>query len=195
MLGQLPKTLEIRGKSYPIDTDFRNILQIVCALNAKELRDDEKVYILLRRLFDDPDSIPKDAYDDALKAAYDFIDCGKHEDGKKPGPKIVDWNQDEQMIFAAVNKVAGREVRDIPHMHWWTFLGYYQSVDREDLFSLVVSIRQKKAKGKKLEDFEREFFNANRELFRVDPGINRRKEAEDYLTALYEELRGGGGDS
>ena len=195
MLGQLPKTLEIRGKPFAIDTDYRNILQIISALNDSELKDDEKAYILLRRLYTDPDSIPTDALEDALRAAYDFIECGKREDGDRKPPKVVDWEKDEQMIFAAVNKVAGSEVRGVPYMHWWTFLGLYQSVDREDLFSFVVSIRQKRAKGKKLEDYEKEFFAANPELFRVDPAINRKKEAEDYLAALYAELTGGGENS
>ena len=193
MLGQLPKTLEIRGKPFEIDTDYRNILQIIDALNDEELKDDEKVYVLLRRLFVDPDSLPVGVLEDAVRAAYDFIECGKHEEKKLP--KVVDWEKDEQMIFAAVNKVAGQEVRGVPYMHWWTFLGLYQSVDREDLFSFVVSIRQKRAKGKKLEEYESEFLSANPELFCVDTGINRKKEAEDYLAALYAELTGGGDDS
>lgn len=43
-------------------------------------------------------------------------------------------------------------------------MGYFQSVDKEDLLSMVLSIRQKKAKGKKLEKWEKEFYTNNKNL-------------------------------
>ena len=190
MLGQLPTSLDIGGKSYCIDPDFRNVLQIVSAMSDDELTNEEKAYILLRRLYTDFYRMPEEQYSEALKAALDFIECGRSTE-KKHSPKVVDWCKDEQLIFAAVNKVAGREVRDTP-MHWWTFLGFYQSIDREDLFSFVVSIRQKRARHKKLEKYESEFYNANRSLCDIEPIINRKKEAQDYLAALYAELTNGG---
>ena len=193
MLGQLPTSLELRGESYSIDPDFRNVLQIISAMSDKELNDEEKVYILLRRLYTSFDRIPRELYEDAIKAALNFIECGRNTE-KKSDPKVVDWNKDEQLIFAAVNKVAGREVRDTP-MHWWTFLGFYQSIDHEDLFSFVVSIRQKKARHKKLEKYESDFYNANRSLCDIAPVTSRKKEAEDYLAALYAELTDGGGSN
>lgn len=188
MLGQLPTKLDIGGVSCDINPDFRNVLQIIDALNDTALSDGEKTFILLRRLYPRFDMLPRDRYADAVQAAFSFIECGKSGDKKKRAPKVVDWGKDEQLIFAAVNKVAGREVRTEPFLHWWTFLGYYQSVDREDLFSFVISIRQKKARCKKLEKYETEFYNANREMCDIAPVVDRKKEAEDYMAALYAEL-------
>lgn len=190
MLGQLPTRLEIKGYIYDINPDYRNILQIISALNDNELEDGEKVFILLRRLFSRFELIPKDDYADALKSALLFIDCNRESSGK-PAPKVVDWEKDEQLIFAAVNKVAGSEVRTVDFMHWWTFLGYYQSVDRDDLFSFIVSIRQKKANGRKLEKYESEFYSANRTMCEINH-VDKKKEAENYLAALYAELTNGG---
>ena len=68
----------------------------------------------------------------------------------------VDWEKDEQLIFAAVNHVAGQEVRALPYLHWWTFMGYFQSIDRDDLWATVLLIRQKKARGRRLEPYERQ---------------------------------------
>ncbi len=53
------------------------------------------------------------------------------------------------MIVPAVNKVAGKEIRTVPYMHWWTFFGYFME-SGECLFNTVVGIRSKKAKGEKL---------------------------------------------
>ena len=62
MLGQLPTTLEISGKKYEIRTDFRNVLSIISAFNDDELQDNEKIYICLKRLLIDFDSLPTELY-------------------------------------------------------------------------------------------------------------------------------------
>ena len=65
--------------------------------------------------------------------------------------KTIDWKHDEMIIFPAVNKCAGFEVRSCPYMHWWTFLGIFGEIG-EGLFSTVMNIRQKNAKGKNLKN-------------------------------------------
>lgn len=189
MLGQLPKSLEVNGKSYEIKPDYRNILRIISAFNATELSDTEKMYICLRRLYVNFFDMPADDYVAAYEQATIFIECQVRAD--KPGPKIVDWDRDEQMIFAAVNKVAGAEVRAVEYMHWWTFLGYFQSIDRDDIWGFVLTIRQKRAKHKKLEKYEQEFYSANRSLIDVgdaEKAANRKKEAEDHAVEIYKRL-------
>ena len=190
MLGQLPISLEVNGKPYAIRSDYRNILQIISAYEAKELKDREKVLICLKRMFVDFDAIPPDDYEAAYEAATAFIECHMRSD--RPGPKVVDWQKDTQLIFAAVNKVAGQEVRAVDYMHWWTFLGYFQNVDRDDLWGFILTIRQKRAKGQKLEKHETEFFNANRSMCDIGERVDKKKEAQDYMEALYAELYGKG---
>ena len=190
MLGQLPTSLEIRGVNYDIRSDYRNILQIISAFDAPDLKDGEKALVGLRRMYVDFEKIPTDAYKEAYEAAVTFIECGMHSDG--PSPKVVSWEKDSQLIFAAINKVAGHEVRADPYMHWWTFLGYFQNVDRDDLWGFVLTIRQKRAKGKKLEQYETEFYNANRAMCDIGNRRNRKQEAIEYMEALYNELHGKG---
>ena len=192
MLGMLPQTLKINGSEYKIRSDYRDILQIIAAFGDKELTDEEKAYVCMRRLFVAMNTIPKADYVDAYKAAIDFIEC--HISDKKPSPKVVNWEKDEQLIFPAINKVAGMEVRAVPYMHWWTFLGYFQGIDREDIRGFILTIRQKKAKGKKLEKYEKEFLHANRDLCEVEFRENV-ETAEDSLAKMFNELlKEGGGD-
>ena len=185
MLGRLPKTLNVNGIDYPIETDYRNILEIITAFGDDELTDQEKAYVCMMRLFRDLTVIPKNDFEDVYRAAVAFIECHIHDD--KPNPKVVNWEKDEQLIFPAINKAAGMEVRSVPYMHWWTFLGYFQSIDQESIWGFILSIRQKKAKGKKLEKYEKEFYNANRTLCMVELPQNK-KTAEDKLASIFEEL-------
>ncbi|MSC60118.1 hypothetical protein GT568_08570 [Coprococcus sp. BIOML-A1] len=193
MLGMLPQTLNINGRAYKIRSDYRDILQIIAAFGDKELSDEEKAYVCLKRLFIAMESIPKSDYQDAYEAAVTFIEC--HISDRKPSPKVVNWEKDEQLIFPAINKVAGMEVRAVPYMHWWTFLGYFQSIDREDIWGFILTIRQKRAKGKKLEKYEKDFLNANRDICEVE-FREEKVTTEDSLAKMFNELlKNGGGDN
>ena len=95
-------------------------------------------------MFKDFDAIPKDDYEAAFKAALAFIDHNdKPEDtGGKPPPRVMDWEQDESIMFPAVNKVAGFEVRSARYVHWWTFMGYYMEIS-DGVFAQVLNLRLK----------------------------------------------------
>ncbi|MDO4381286.1 MAG: Gp15 family bacteriophage protein [Clostridia bacterium] len=184
MLGELPRSLEVNGKEFKIRTDYRDVLKIVSAFNDRELEDDEKVYICLVILFKDFDKLKKDDYEAAFKAALSFIDCGQEPNNSKPAPHIMDWEQDEKIIFPAINKAAGFEVRTAKYVHWWTFIGYYMEIP-EGIFSHVLSLRLKKAKGKRLEKWEKEFWSANKEICVIKTKLTKEEQAEkDKLNAL-----------
>jgi len=102
-------------------------------------------------LFEDWQSIPPEHLTEACQKACEFIDCGQVDDSpNKPKPRLMDWEQDGDMIVPAVNKVTGKEIRAVPYIHWWTFFGYFME-SGECLFNTVVGIRSKKAKGEKLD--------------------------------------------
>ena len=183
MIGQLPRELEVNGRMYAIRTDFRDVLNILCAFSDPELEDGEKLYTCLYILYEDYDSIPDGDLEAAFKAALSFISNGANEDGRK-SPHVMDWEQDENLLFPAINKVAGCEVRSAEYIHWWTFIGYYMEIS-EGVFSNVISLRMKKAKGKKLEKWEQEFWNANKGACVLAPKLTAEEQAaKDRLNAL-----------
>lgn len=190
MLGLLPKTLDVNGKQFHIDPDFRNVLRIISAFDDKELTDAEKALVCLRRLYTDFGSVSPDDYEAAYKAALVFISYTT-KSGKR-SPEVVSWEHDEALIFPAINTVAGKEVRETEYLHWWTFLGYYTSIDPESLFSHVVSIRLKMARREKLDSSERKFYEANPELCKYGEAKDRKTDALEYLEALHRELMEGG---
>lgn len=186
MIGSLPESLVIADKRYAIRSDFRNFLRIIEVFNDSELTNEEKVYVFLKRVYVEFESIPQRCYEEAYKRASEFMEWQKN-DTKKHNPRLYDWAKDEQLIFPAVNKVAGMEIRALPYLHWWTFLGYFQSIDAESLWGTVLSIRQKRSKGKKLEKWEREFYSSNRELCSIT-SQDTHKSAEDTLQEIFKSL-------
>ena len=190
MIGALPTSLNVGGVDWKINSDYRNILRVFEAMEDKELTDSDKLYVTLVRIFVDFKNMPKELYMEAYEKASKFMECHDRTDDKK-NPKLINWAKDEHMIFPAINAVAGCEVRAVEYMHWWTFLGYFESVDNESLWSFVLSIRQKKAHGKKLEKYEQDFYKRNIRLCDVK-SVEEHKDVNDQLMDIFDSLPEGG---
>ena len=176
----LPQALEVGGRMYKIRTDFRPALDILVAFNDPELPEENKIQVMMEILF--VELPPEEYLNEAVERAYWYLDCGKRSDGKA-GPRVMDWEQDASMIFSAINKVAGYELRNPQrYTHWWTFAGYFDEID-EGIFSQVLAIRQKRAKGKKLEKWEEEFLHEHRSLVILE---NKTSEEEQKRIAAEE---------
>lgn len=191
MIGALPEALTVDGVEYPIRSDYRNVLQVFEAFQDPELEATEKWIVAVYLLFED-----FSCADDLLEALENgfniaeaqrqiswFISAGQPEKQILEKP-VYDWQKDEQMIFSAVNKVAGRETRELEYLHWWTFLGYFNEIG-EGNFSFIVEIRNKLNKSKKLEKHEREFLNNNKELVEL---VERKTKEEIEKKEEYNEI-------
>ena len=183
---EFPTSLNIGGIDYEIRTDYRAVLDLLTALNDPDLTDTDpqitaymQSMVILEIMYPDCDNIPAEHIQEALDKVSEFIDMGISDDRKKP--KTMDWEQDAPILIPAINKVLNCEIRAQKYMHWWTFLGAYMEIG-ESLFSNVIHIRQKKAKGKKLEKWELDFYKENKSLIDFKQK-NQRSEAEK------EELR------
>ncbi|MDE5967042.1 MAG: bacteriophage Gp15 family protein [Lachnospiraceae bacterium] len=197
MIGALPEHLTVGDTDYPIRSDYRNVLQVFEAFNDPELEPAEKWIVAIYLLFehfscadDVLEAIENEfSIEEAMKQINWFISAGKVP-GKEMELPVYDWAQDEQMIFSAVNKVAGKETRELEYLHWWTFLGYFNEVG-EGTFSFIVGIRNKMNKGKKLEKHEKEFLSHNKELVKLEkPKSKEEQEEEDAYNALLDEVLG-----
>ena len=192
MLGQLPETLVVNGVEYKIRSDFHTVMRIFGAYNCDELSDREKMYLCLKNIYVHLESVPINDYAEAYEAAAAFIEGrepkDKEDENERTPPKLVNWVKDEQLIFPAVNAVAGFEVRRAVNLHWWTFLGYFHSIDPESTWGFILLIRQKKAKHKKLEKHEQEFYNANREICEVDPPVLSNVKGAKLLEEIFNSL-------
>lgn len=182
---EFPTSLNIGGIDYEIRTDYRAVLDLLTALNDNDLTDSDeqieaymKSRVILEIMFPQCDDIPAEHLQEALDKVVEFIDMGITEDSKKP--KTMDWEQDAPILIPAINKVLNCEIRAEKYIHWWTFLGAYMGIG-ESLFSNIVSIRQKKAKGKKLDKWEMEFYKENKSLIDFKQKDQRSDEEKEML--------------
>ncbi len=176
----LPDSVEIQGKQYAIRSDYRAIIDILIALDDEELSETDKAQVVLRIFYRNYEDIPVENAQEAVEIALQFIDFMDIGEEKNP-VKLMDWEKDAGIIIPAVNKVAGKEIRAMEYMHWWTFMGLYMEIG-ESLFSQVLSIRQKKLKHKKMEKWEKEFYRKNKTL--IDLNVKKEERAPEEKDAL-----------
>ncbi len=156
---QLPESAVIGGTEYEINADFRDVLEILKYLNDPDKPEYVRWYTAISLFYEG--EIPCEHEYEAMEYLAAFISYGDLD--AKPGPKLLDWEQDTRAIVADVNKVAGVEIRTLPYLHWWTFLSYFSAIGEGQL-STRVAIRDKLRRGKKLEKWEQEFYRENRDV-------------------------------
>lgn len=180
----LPTSLMIGEVDFPIRYGWRAVMDIFAAYADPELDDEMKTETMLQILYPDWEKIRPEHLQEAIEKACAFLDCGMKPE-RKNRPRTMDWEQDAAIIIPAVNSVAGREIRLDPDIHWWTFFGWYMSIS-DSLFSSILNIRQKRAKGKKLEKHEEEFYRENQQIIdlRKPESEEVRQEKENLLKWL-----------
>lgn len=180
MIWDLPTFVNIDGANYAIRNkcDYRVVLDVICALNDSDLNAEEKMRCALYIFYEDISSIKN--LERAAREMYRIINGGeevKIKPTKKP--QVMDWEYDFKYIAPPISRVLGYDVR-MPdrYCHFWTFLGAYMEIG-ECTFSTIVSIRSKRARGKKLEKWEMDFLREHREI--IDLPQKLTAEEQDIL--------------
>lgn len=172
---ELPITVTIDDRTYKVreKADYRIILGVIATLEDVELTTEEQVITALIIFYEQLDTIESvfetfntsELLEQAIDEMMRFIGCYDDNIGYQTHHKVIDWVQDELMIISAINKVANTEVRALKYLHWWTFISYYMAIG-ESTLATVVGIRDKLARHKKLDDFEKEFKRDNPQYFK-----------------------------
>ncbi len=177
---KLSTTVNIDGTDYSINKngDYRMVLDVISVLNDDELTQQQKAYCALNIFYDFniPENTPQ-----AVNEMMVFINCGEADNGNDKKQPLMSWEQDFPLLVAPINRVLGYEIRSAPYIHWWTFVSGYMEIG-ESSFSNVVSIRSKKRKGVKLDKWEQEYYNENRQ--KIDLNVKFDREEQEFIDNL-----------
>lgn len=166
-----PTSMTIGEKTWEIRSDFREVLDVMEVLSDEESTDEDRAVDALSVFYYtltpdgeeaayDPREMSQEDNTKALEWMMWFIRGGKEED-KTKSPRVMDWDQDFNLIAPPVNRVLGYECRSCEYLHWWTFLGAYMEIG-DCYFAQVVSIRSKKARSKKLDKADQDFYRKHK---------------------------------
>ena len=94
----LPREAVIGENTYAIHTDYRQILRIFSWLQREEYPEFLRWRIALALFYDE--QIPDQDFQEAADYFRRFVNCGQAETDK-PGPRLLDWEQDAQEIWSS----------------------------------------------------------------------------------------------
>lgn len=129
---RLPEGVEVDGKWYKLDLDFRNVLKMIEVLDRDDLMPEAKAYKALSFV----QKRPKNAAH-VLEAVKGLLFKAPR---KKAVQKVTDFEQDAGLIRAAFRQAYGIDLyRD--RLHWIEFTELLNAIPEGSRYSEVVGIR------------------------------------------------------
>lgn len=163
LIDDLPEALEVGGRAYPINTDFRSCLRTIMACEDKNLTGHEKAIVILTNLYPE---IPDD-FTAALEQALLFLDGGKNQqEPEERQPRVYSFAKDANFIFAAFRQTHRVDLQ-VDDMHWWKFIALFMDVGSETTFSQLTSLRKRVKTGKATKQ-EREAAKQLGDIFHIE---------------------------
>ena len=165
------------------------VLELLRWLNGQAdpaLDQSERWYVAMRLFYPEFAALPQPLWPDATQFLTEFLAAGRREQ-PRPGPALMDWQQDAPLIAAGISKAAGQDVRTLPYLHWWSFLAWFDAIG-EGSFATVVAIRDKLRRGKRLENWELDYYRTHRAVVELR-GVESAEEQAEKRRLL--ELLGG----
>ncbi len=184
LVDRLPISIEIDGKEYEINSDFRYCLSTILAFEDEELADIEKYQIMLLNLYKE---IPEDL-NEALQKAIWFLNCGNEKlDEEFSGMRLYSFQKDANYIFAAFKQTHNINLQTIEYLHWWEFMALFMDLGQDTTFCQLISLRKRVKTGKATKE-EREIVREMGDVFDIpdyDDRTLEEKEAERlFLEAM-----------
>lgn len=156
-----PTTIEISGREYDVNYDFRTCLKIILAFEDPELAMVEKSMVLVELLYKDK---PKDLQK-AIEKGIEFLDGGveKSESGDL---RVFSFQKDARLILAGFRQTYGLDLHETS-LHWWDFLTLFLDLSPDTTFSNLVNLRHRVKTGKATKE-EREVARDLGDAFRLE---------------------------
>jgi len=129
---------EIKGKQYKLNTDYRTGLSCFEAIDD-DIADVERTLAVLGLLYQD--EIPDDCYEEALRIASVFLQCGKQKKEHDNAPLDIDFDYDKDLISASFMSDYHLDLSTEEYMHWWKYCSLISGLKPDSILNRVRDIR------------------------------------------------------
>ena len=131
---RLPEGVEVDGKFYKLDFNFRNVLRMIDIIDDDTLLPEAKAYNALHCLCKRPKNAVK-----VLEAVKALLFKAPR---KKDGHRVTDWVQDAPLIRTAFRQAYGIDLfRD--NLHWFEFTELLNALPEGNRYMEIIGIRSR----------------------------------------------------
>lgn len=128
-----PEYVEVEGKQYKINTDFRVAIECDRIAKDDEIGDFERVLAIIYTLYGEEGLNAPEHYEKLLELAKKYLSCGKEIKSKKDEKPDMDFIYDYGLIWASfMSDYNGMDI-DKLEMHWWKFYELLNGLSNSEL--------------------------------------------------------------
>nr|DAE76692.1 MAG TPA: hypothetical protein [Caudoviricetes sp.] len=197
LIDGLPETVEICGRFYPINADFRAGILFEEAIQDPVLSGEEKLITTLKLYYPEV-AISADMLEDALAQALWFYRCGTDQaesagsrrgESQEPQKKSFSYEYDADYIYAAFMSAYGIDLAT-SNLHWWQFRALFRALPEDTQIVKIIGYRTMEIPKKATKE-QKAHYRRMKRIYALpeDPG---QKQAESDLTEI---LMNGGNPS
>lgn len=149
LIDTLPDTINVDGRDFSINTDFRTGILFEMMSNDGEMSEKDIALMTLDLYFDGP--IPANL-EEAYSGILWFYRCGydppktRTMDGQTSSDRsieqrIFDYEIDAPLIYAAFMSQYNIDLQDIEYLHWWKFTAMFQGLHEDERICEIMGYR------------------------------------------------------
>lgn len=169
----LPKTVEICGQKYPINSDFRAAVEFEILIQS-DASPRRKTRGAIRIFFGG--NPPPYSEKELVEAAVNFyagVGNDSDERPKKNRKRIYSFAQDGDYIAAAFRSQYGIDLLTIPYMHWYEFRALFKGLEESCEIVKIMGYRAAELSKIKYKP-ERERIARLQEIYKIKSGNAKR---------------------
>lgn len=133
-----PTKMEINGKCYDIDTDYKTALACFKAINDANISDTKRALAVVTLLLGK--DVPLEDLKEALEKCSIYLRCGRTQNSDT-NEIDLDYFQDEVPIRTSIRQCYHINLNTEKHIHWWEYNELIEGLTEETLLSKIREIR------------------------------------------------------
>lgn len=188
ILAPLPTTVNIVGKRYKINSNFRTSIKFELLMQDENLDKKEKLIRALKLYY----PIIPNNINIAIEKIIWFYKAGKEDKeiksiGNKVNNIIYSFEYDDDYIYSAFLSQYNIDLNSIEYLHWWKFKALFKSLNSSNEIVKVMEYRAidlNKIKDKE----QKEFYRKMKKIYEIPLPKNE----QEKLNAIEEVLMNGG---
>lgn len=182
-----PEYVEVEGKLYKINTDFRVAIRCNKIAEDNEIGDLERSLAVIYTLFGDEGLENPEHYESLLELARKYLMCGK-EIEKSDSNEKPDMDYEEDMDYIEASFMSDYHIDlSTTKMHWWKFFNLINGLSNSEMGNCCVLNRIRN-----LRNYDTKEIKDSKERHKVEEAKNSvalKKYKKDKPKATEEQLK------
>jgi len=189
LIDLLPDHVEIDGKKYSINTDFRISILFELLMQDRTVLDSEKIYMALDLYYP---QIPHNL-EQAVDKMLWFYRCGKDDEddsvkngspaGSGKASMIYSFEHDAEYIYSAFLDQYGIDLQDIEHLHWWKFRALFKGLKDDNLICKIMGYRSIEITND-MSNSEKKYYRKMKQIYALPDNRTQEEKERDFINAI-----------